>query len=45
VINADDAAGFRLVRRDAAGHTLGTGVPRASHDLLDLWPFAGTQLR
>ena len=38
VVNADDAAGFRLVRRDAAGRRLGTGVPRVSHDLLDLWP-------
>jgi len=38
VVNADDAAGFRLVSRDAAGRQLGTGVPRASHDLLDLWP-------
>ena len=28
VVNADDAAGFRLVRRDAAGRRLGTGVPR-----------------
>ncbi len=38
VVNADDAAGFRLVRRDAEGRQLGTGVPRTSHDLLDLWP-------
>ena len=38
VVNADDAAGFRLVRRDAAGRRLGTGVPRVSRDLLDLWP-------
>ena len=38
VINADDAATFRLVRRDADGHRIGTGVPRTSRDLLDLWP-------
>ena len=38
VVNADDAAAFRLVRRDADGHRIGTGVPRTSHDLLDLWP-------
>jgi len=38
VINADDAAGFRLVRRNAAGRRIGTGVPRAGRDLLDLWP-------
>ena len=38
VVNADDAAAFRLVRRDARGRPLGTGVPRVSHDLLDLWP-------
>ena len=38
VINADDAAAFRLVRRDAAGRRIGTGVPRAGRDLLDLWP-------
>jgi len=44
VVNADDAAGFRLVRRDASGHRIGTAVPRASHDLLDLWPTKETQL-
>jgi hypothetical protein len=38
VVNADDAAALRLVRRDATGHRFGTGVPRASRDLLDLWP-------
>jgi hypothetical protein len=38
VVNADDAAAFRLVRRDAAGRRLGTGVPRTGRDLLDLWP-------
>jgi hypothetical protein len=38
VVNADDAAAFRLVRRDATGHRFGTAVPRASRDLLDLWP-------
>ena len=38
VINADDAAGFRLVRRDAAGRRLGTDAPRTSRALLDLWP-------
>ncbi len=38
VVNADDAAAFRLVRRDAAGRPLGTGVPRVGHSLLDLWP-------
>jgi hypothetical protein len=42
VTNADDAAAFRLVRRDAAGNTIGTGVPRTSHDLLDLWPTEDT---
>ena len=44
VVNADDAAGFRLVRRDAAGRRLGTGVPRAGRDLLDLWPGEQTVL-
>ena len=38
VVNADDAAAFRLVRRAPDGHRIGTGVPRTSHDLLDLWP-------
>lgn len=38
VINADDAANFRLVRRAPDGHRIGTGVPRAGRDLLDLWP-------
>ncbi len=38
VVNADDAAAFRLVRRDAAGRRLGSGVPRTSRGLLDLWP-------
>ena len=38
VVNADDAAAFRLVRRDAAGRRMGTGVPRTGRDLLDLWP-------
>jgi hypothetical protein len=37
VVNADDAAGFRLVRRDRSGRRLGTGVPRTGRDLLDLW--------
>ena len=27
VVNANDAAAFRLVRRDAAGHKIGDGVP------------------
>jgi hypothetical protein len=44
VVNADDAAGFRLVRRDAAGRRLGTGVPRPGRDLLDLWPGDGKVL-
>ncbi len=38
VVNAEDAAAFRLVRRDASGRRLGTGVPRTGRDLLDLWP-------
>ena len=38
VVNANQAAAFRLVRRDAAGRRLGTGVPRTGRDLLDLWP-------
>ena len=38
VVNADDAAAFRLVRRDATGRRIGTGVPRTGRDLLDLWP-------
>jgi hypothetical protein len=38
VVNANDAAAFRLVRRDAAGHRIGDGVPHLSRDLLDLWP-------
>ena len=38
VVNANDAAAFRLVRRDAAGRRLGAGVPRTGRDLLDLWP-------
>ncbi|HYN66195.1 MAG TPA: hypothetical protein VES93_04850, partial [Ornithinibacter sp.] len=38
VVNADDASGFRLVRRDARGKLLGDGVPRTGADLLDLWP-------
>jgi len=37
VVNANDAAAFRLVRRDAAGHKIGDGVPHLSRDLLDLW--------
>jgi hypothetical protein len=37
VVNANDAAAFRLVRRDAAGRKLGDGVPHLSRDLLDLW--------
>ncbi|MFL6080088.1 MAG: hypothetical protein ACJ714_09185 [Ornithinibacter sp.] len=45
VVNADDAAAFRLVRRDAAGRQLGTGVPRTSHDLVDLWPGDGEIVR
>jgi len=38
VINADQAAAFRLVRRATDGTRMGTGVPRPSRDLLDLWP-------
>jgi DNA-directed RNA polymerase specialized sigma24 family protein len=38
VVNADDAAAFRLVRRDATGRRIGTGVPRTGRDLLDLFP-------
>lgn len=38
VVNADDAAAFRLVRRDARGTLLGDGVPTTGADLLDLWP-------
>jgi hypothetical protein len=38
VINADDAAAFRLVRRDRSGRRLGRGVPQQTRDLLDLWP-------
>jgi len=38
VVNANDAAAFRLVRHDAAGHKIGDGVPHLSRDLLDLWP-------
>ena len=38
VVNADDAAAFRLVRRDGTGRRLGTGVPQQTRELLDLWP-------
>ena len=38
VVNADDAAAFRLVQRDARGKLLADGVPRTGADLLDLWP-------
>ena len=38
VINADWAAGFRLVRRTASGRLVGDGVPRTGVDLLDLRP-------
>lgn len=38
VVNADDAAAFRLVRRAADGRRLGTGVPPTGRELLDLWP-------
>lgn len=40
VVNPDDVGGFRLVRRDATGRRIGSGVPRAGRDLLDLWPAA-----
>ncbi len=38
VVNADDAAAFRLVQRDERGALLADGVPRNGTDLLDLWP-------
>ena len=44
VVNADDAAAFRLVRRDAAGRRLGGDVPPTGKDLLDLWPTTPTQV-
>jgi len=42
VVNADDAATFRLVRRDSRGTLLGDEVPRPGVELLNLWDeFAG----
>jgi DNA-directed RNA polymerase specialized sigma24 family protein len=38
VANADDASGFRLVRHAADGRRIGSAVPLAGRDLLDLWP-------
>ena len=38
VANADDVAGFDLVRWAADGRRIGSGVPTGGQDLLDLWP-------
>lgn len=38
VINADDAAGFRLIVRDAKGRKTYEGVPTMGTDLFDLGP-------
>jgi hypothetical protein len=38
VVNANDAAAFRLSRRDTDGRRMGAGVPVTGHELLDLWP-------
>jgi hypothetical protein len=44
VVNANDAAAFRLVRRDAAGRRLGGDVPPTGRELLDLWPSEPTRV-
>jgi hypothetical protein len=38
VVNADSAAAFRLVRREASGRRIGSAVPVSGRDLLDLYP-------